>query len=80
MASVCILEFKRAFTGIDEFVNNIDTYFNNYNFVRINDIPLIYFSEKAGTLQLNKVLRLIKSHPDYRKFVKKCYNAVLRVA
>ena len=79
MAAILILEFKRAFAGVDEFVNDIDTQIANYGFSRIADVPLVYFSEKSGTLQLNKIVRLIKSHPDYRRFINRCYNAVLRV-
>ena len=78
MAAVIILELKNN-PKISEFMMNIESQFQNYGFQRVSDIPTVYLSVNAGTTELNKVLRLVRAHPDYRACVQKCYNNVLRV-
>ena len=78
MAAVIILQLKNN-PKLSEFIMNIESQLQNYGFQRVSDIPTVYLSINAGTTELNKVLRLVRAHPDYRACVQKCYNNVLRV-
>ena len=78
MAAIIVLQLKRS-PKVVEFISNTESQFQNYGFEKISEMPLIYFSEKATTTDLNKILRLIKTNPDYRSCVQKCFNNILRV-
>ena len=78
MDAIIVLQLKRS-PKVIEFLSNTEPQFQNYGFEKINEMPLIYFSEKATTTDLNKILRLIRSNPDYRSCVQKCYNNILRI-
>ena len=78
MAAIIILQLKKT-PKVIEFIANTEPQLQNYGFEKISEMPLIYFSEKATTTELNKVLRLMRSNPDYRSCVQKCYNNVLRL-
>ena len=78
MAAIIILQLKRS-PKVVEFIANIEPQLQNYGFEKINEMPLIYFSEKVSTTELNKVLRLMRSNPDYRSCVQKCFNNILRI-
>jgi hypothetical protein len=78
MAAVIILQLKKS-PKISEFISNIEQQVQQYGFQKVNDFPLIYFSKVSTTVQLNKILRLVRSHPDYRHCVQTCYNNILRI-
>ena len=78
MAAIIILQLKRS-PKVTEFMSNVEPQLQNYGFEKISEMPVIYFSEKGTTTDLNKILRLIKSNPDYRSCVQKCYNNILRI-
>jgi len=78
VAAIIILQLKRS-PKVVEFIANIEPQLQNYGFEKINEMPLIYFSEKVSTTELNKVLRLMRSNPDYRSCVQKCFNNILRI-